>query len=227
MAELSFAGFSSMGNVSAVPCSPFSESIGLTLGEGAAMLVLESERRARGRNARVRARLLGYGLGADAYHPTSGDPTGRPQAAAARNALSMAGLEPTDIDYVNAHGTGTAGNDPVETRALWLLFGNRAADVPVSSLKGALGHTLGAAGAIEAAMTALSVERQIVPPTANFTKGRAGCDLDYVPHAGREKRVRHALSFNFAFGGNNAVLVLGASNVAAPALVRPALPASS
>jgi 3-oxoacyl-[acyl-carrier-protein] synthase II len=208
LAELSFAGFSSMNNVSPSPCAPFSRPIGLTLGEGASMLILERQEEATRRGARVRARIAGYGLTADAYHATSGDPTGRPQVRAARIALAMASVSAGDVDYVNAHGTGTSGNDPVETRSIRLLLGDRASRVPVSSLKGALGHTLGAAGAIEAAITALAIERQVVPPTANFTEPRSGCDLDYVPNRARAANVQHALTFNFAFGGNNAVLAL-------------------
>jgi 3-oxoacyl-[acyl-carrier-protein] synthase II len=216
LAELSFVGFCSMSNVSSAPCAPFSEPVGLTLGEGAAMFILEAEPRAIGRGAAVRARMLGYGLTADAYHPTSGDPSGRPQARAAANAIAMAGLQPSDIGYVNAHGTGTIGNDPVETRAFRQLFGKQADVIPVSSIKGAIGHTLGAAGAIEAAMTSLAVERQYAPPTANFVGARKGCDLDYIPGRARSIEKRYALSLNFAFGGNNAALVIGAASGAPP-----------
>jgi 3-oxoacyl-[acyl-carrier-protein] synthase II len=225
LAELAHAGFASMGNVASQPCSPFSEPVGLSVGEGAAMLVLEREESAERRGATVRARVLGYGLTADAHHPTSGDPTGRPQARAARAALAMAGLAPSDLDYVNAHGTGTAGNDPIETRALRIVLGDDARTVPVSSLKGAVGHTLGAAGAIEASMTALALERQVIPPTANFTTARRGCDLDYVPGSARAAELNHGLSLNFAFGGNNAALVLGRAGAPARARQAPALKA--
>ena len=208
LAELSFAGFSAMGNMSASPCAPFSEPSGLTLGEAAAMLIIEPEDMAVARGARSRARLLGWGLSADAYHPTSGDPSGGPQAKAAQAALTMAGLSAADIGYVNAHGTGTDGNDVLETRLIRRLLGEGAGRVPVSSLKGALGHTLAAAGAIETAMTALAMERQVVPPTANFTRPREGCDLDTVPGTARPHRFKHALTLNFAFGGNNAAVVV-------------------
>lgn len=210
LTEFSFAGFSAMKNVSPAPCAPFSTPPGLTVGEGAALLVLEPGDRAARRGARVYAGLAGYGLTADAYHPTSPDPSARAQVAAAQAALDMAGIGPRDLGYVSAHGTGTAGNDEVESRAITMLLGDRAAEVPVSSLKGALGHTLGAAGAVEAAMTALALHRGVLPPTANFRERRPRCDLDYVPRSARDRRVPYALSLNFAFGGNNAALVLAA-----------------
>lgn len=213
LSEFSFAGFSSMRNVSPTPCAPFSTPVGLTVGEGAAVLVLEPCDRARRRGARGYARLLGYGLTEDAHHPTSPDPSGQQQVRAARMALRMAGLTPEDVGYVNAHGTGTAGNDEVEARAIRMLLGKRADTVPVSSLKGALGHTLGAAGAVEAAVTILAVDRGVLPPTANFVGARARCDLDHVETTARAHRADCALSLNFAFGGNNAAVVVGTTGL--------------
>ena len=208
LSELSFNGFSSMKNVSSQPCAPFSEPIGLSLGEGAAMMVLETLDGALDRGARIYAELVHYSLTTDAYHATSPDPTGQNQRRAVLEALRAAGIAVEDVEYVNAHGTGTAGNDITESRVLGLLFGERRAQVPVSSVKGALGHTLGAAGAIEALITTLAVSRDVVPPTANFVQPRQGCDLDYVPNQARNKRVNVAVSQNFAFGGNNAVVVI-------------------
>jgi 3-oxoacyl-[acyl-carrier-protein] synthase II len=208
LSEFSFAGFSSMKNVSAYPCAPFSEPIGLTTGEGAGMLVLEDMDRALARGARIYAELVHYALSADAYHPTSPDPTAQNQKRAMLEALRCGNIRVDEVDYVNAHGTGTSGNDQTETRVLNMVFGDRAQQIPVSSVKGALGHTLGAAGGVEALVTALSVHHGIVPPTVNFTKAREGCPLDYVPNEGRKQPVTVAVSQNFAFGGNNAVLVL-------------------
>jgi 3-oxoacyl-[acyl-carrier-protein] synthase II len=216
LAELSFAGFSSMGNVAPGPCSPFSHPVGLTVGEGAGMLVLEPAARVGSRGGRPRARLMGYGLSADASHLTSPDPAGHAQAGAAQAALRMAGVAPRDVGYVNAHGTGTAGNDVVESRSIRLVLGEHAGRVPVSSLKGALGHTLGAAGAVEAAVTVLAVERGTLPPTAGFAGARAGCTLDHVAGAARVRPVETALSLNFAFGGNNAAVVVGRAAGAPP-----------
>ena len=208
LSEFSFAGFSSMKNVSAFPCAPFSEPIGLTTGEGAGMLVLEDMDRALERGARIYAELVHYALSADAYHPTSPDPTAQNQKRAMLDALRCANIHVDEVDYVNAHGTGTSGNDLTETRVLSMVFGARVQEIPVSSVKGALGHTLGAAGGLEALVTALAVHHGIVPPTANFTTAREGCPLDYVPNEGRKRPVTVAVSQNFAFGGNNAVLVL-------------------
>lgn len=224
LTELTLAGFSSMNNVSPQACAPFSQPTGLTMGEGAGILVLERDSVAAARRARPRARVMGYGLGCDAHHATSPDPSGKVQVATARTALSMAGLGPDDLDYVNAHGTGTVGNDEVETRSLRILLGERAGRVPVSSQKGALGHTLGAAGGVEAALTVVAVEEGTVPPTANFTGPRPHCDLDYVPGTARPWDIRHALSQNFAFGGNNAALVF--AHPAAPPPAVPAAPAA-
>ncbi|HXE10983.1 MAG TPA: beta-ketoacyl-[acyl-carrier-protein] synthase family protein [Bryobacteraceae bacterium] len=207
LSDFSFAGFSSMKNVSTVPCAPYSEPVGLNTGEAAGMIVLEDLDRALARGAHIYAELAHYALSADAYHATSPDPTGQNQKRALLDALRCAGLSPDDVDYVNAHGTGTMGNDLTESRVLSIVFGQRARSVPVSSVKGALGHTLGAAGGIEALITALAVDRGVIPPTANFREARAGCELDYVPNHARKRPVTVAVSQNFAFGGNNAVLV--------------------
>lgn len=191
---------------SAGGCRPFSaHRSGFVLAEGAAMLVLESEAHARARNATVIAEIVGYGVSNDGTHPLRPDDEG--QALAMSRCLSDAGLTPDDIGYINAHGTGTYVGDRIETSAIKRVFGERAGAVPVSSIKGALGHTIGAAGAIEAAVTALSVQQARVPPTLFFEAGDEQCDLDYVPGAARSlPALQAALSNSFGMGGNNAVL---------------------
>jgi nodulation protein E len=189
-------------------CRPFSKTrSGLVLGEGAAMLVLERREDALARGARVYAEVLGFGMSADAGDITAADADGCRRAIAA--ALKDARANPEDIDYVNAHGTGTLLNDRTETQALRSAFGAHAERLAVSSSKGVLGHSLGAAGALEAAATALALDRQTIPPTANFEEPDPQCDLDFVPNVARDARLTTAISNSFAFGGLNAVLVLG------------------
>ncbi len=211
LAEFSFAGFNSMQNVSSQPCAPFSEPIGLNTGEGAAMLILERMDLALQRGATVYAELLGYALSADAFHQTSPDPSGRSQQRLLSEALTAGGVTKEEVDYINAHGTGTTGNDVTESRALEVFFGDTIAHIPVSSTKGALGHSLGATGAVEAVLTALAVHHGQLPPTVNFTSPRKGCALNYLPNTSQSKKVSVAVSQNFAFGGNNAALVFGHS----------------
>ena len=208
LCEFSFAGFSAMKNVSSDRCAPFSEPVGLSLGEGAAFFILEREDKARERGAHIYARIGGYAFGADAYHPTAPDPSGRNQKRLLREAMDAAGLAPEEVDYINVHGTGTQANDICETNAIRDVFGDLADGLAVSSTKGATGHTLGAAGCVELALTVMAVATGQLPPTANFTSARDGCDLDYVPNVGRTAAIRNAISQNFAFGGNNAALVV-------------------
>jgi len=189
-------------------CRPFSKTrSGLVLGEGAAMLVLEARERALTRGAPVYAEVLGFGMSADAVDITAIDPDGA--ARAMRAALADAKANPEDVDYVNAHGTGTDLNDRIETTALRKAFGPSADRLAVSSSKGVLGHSLGAAGALELAATALAIRQQTIPPTANFEETDPDCNLDFVPNVARDAPVRTAMSSSFAFGGLNAVLVLG------------------
>ena len=209
LTEFTFAGFTAMQNVSPRPCAPFSQPEGLTLGDGAAFIVLERMDRAIARGASIYAEVLGYALTADAYHATAPDPTGQSQRRLLEEALNHAGVETASVDYVNAHGTGTATNDAIESRTLALLFGERMEHVPVSSLKGAVGHMLGAAGALESLATAFAVRDDQVPPSTNFSTPRPGCHLDYVPNRGRPHPIKVAVSQNFAFGGNNAAIVFG------------------
>ena len=188
-------------------CRPFcAQRRGLVLGEGAGMFVLESMEHARARGAEVLAELAGFGLGADAGDIVA--PSAEGAARAMRQALRDAGLRPEDIDYINAHGTGTSLNDATETRAIRQAFGDHAQSLAVSSTKGVHGHALGAAGALELVAVIGALREQVVPPTANFLDPDPACDLDYVPNTARAMRLRAALSNSFAFGGLNAVLAL-------------------
>jgi nodulation protein E len=186
-------------------CRPFSKDRrGIILGEGAGMLVLEPLDAARARGAYIYAELAGAGMSADAYHITQ--PASAGPVRAIRAALQDAGLQPEQIGYINAHGTGTIGNDVTETRAIREVFGAAAEKLPVSSTKSMHGHALGAAGAIEAVATLLAMKHGILPPTANYNERDPECDLDYVPNTARPARVEAALSNSFAFGGLNAVI---------------------
>jgi nodulation protein E len=191
--------------VSPDTCRPFSKDRrGMILGEGAAMMVLEPLEVAQSRGATIYAELTGFGMSSDAHHITQ--PSIEGPARAMRAALEDAGLEPETIGYINAHGTGTPTNDPVETSAIRSLFGQHAERLAVSSTKSMHGHTLGAAGAIEAAATVFALRHGVLPPTANFTEPDPACDLDVVPNCARQSQSEYALSNSFAFGGLNAVL---------------------
>ncbi|MEU6483380.1 beta-ketoacyl-[acyl-carrier-protein] synthase family protein [Streptomyces sp. NPDC046887] len=206
LAELSAYGFSALGALDGEPCSPLSASTGLTLGEGAGFMVLETVERAAARGARVLAELGGYGLSCDGYHQTAPDPSGKGAAAAMAQALDTAGLAPGDVDYLNLHGTGTPANDASEPKALKLLFGQEIP--PASSTKSILGHTLGAAGAVEAVVSTLAIDRGTLPPTVNTRGVASPFGLDIVPDTGRAARPGVVVSNSFAFGGNNASVVL-------------------
>jgi nodulation protein E len=188
-------------------CRPFSKHRrGMILGEGGAMLVLEPLDAALDRGARVYTEIVGFGMSADAHHITQPAAEGAARAIAA--ALRNAGIRPEQVGYVNAHGTGTTVNDPVETEALRLVFREHASRLAVSSTKSMHGHSLGAAGAVEAVATALALHEKFLPPTANFTEPDPACDLDYIPNEARQAEVEYAISNSFAFGGLNAVIVL-------------------
>jgi nodulation protein E len=188
-------------------CRPFSaDRSGLVLGEGAAMLVLEPLEAALARGARPIAEIVGFGMSADACHITQ--PSAEGPARAMRMALRDAGLAPEQIGYINAHGTATEVNDRTETAAIRLVFGAHADHLAISSTKSMHAHTLGAAGAIEAAASALTLANGIIPPTVNYTKADPACDLDVVPNTARTQQVEACLSNSFAFGGLNAVLAL-------------------
>jgi nodulation protein E len=188
-------------------CRPFSrDRKGMVLGEGSAVVVLESLERAKARGAEILGEIVGFGMSSDA-----GDivlPSAEGAAAAMRACLADAKLAPADVGYVNAHGTGTAANDVTETKAIHMVFGEHAKRLAVSSTKSMHGHALGAAGAIELAATIVALRQGFIPPTANFTEADPQCDLDYVPNEARAKQVDVAISNSFAFGGQNAVLAV-------------------
>ena len=180
---------------------------GFVLGEGSACLVLEEFEHAKGRGAKIHAEIIGFGSNCGAYHMVTPNPTGEDSAHAILLALQDSGLQPDEIDYINAHGTSTKWNDLAETKAIKAAFGKRACQIPVSSIKSMIGHTIGAAGAIEAVASCLTLQRSCVPPTVNLRVSDPECDLDYVPHASRQKEVQTVISNSFGFGSNNAVLV--------------------
>jgi len=201
-------GWEALRVLSADTCRPFSRTrSGLVLGEGAAILVLEPLDRAIARDARVYAELRGFGMSADAADIIAPNAAG--SARAMRAALEDARIAEDSIDYINAHGTGTMLNDATETRAIRAVFGTHADRLAISSIKAVLGHGLGAAGALEAAATALAIQHRVMPPTANFEEPDPACNLDVIPNVARERHIRYAMSNSFAFGGLNAVLVLG------------------
>ena len=182
---------------------------GFVLGEGAGVLVLEEEERARHRGAPILAEVVGYAANANAYHLTQPTEDGAPAARCIREALRDAAVDPEKVSYVNAHGTSTPLNDVHETRALKTAFGDRARSVPVSSTKSMTGHLLGAAGSTEAAISVLALRHGVMPPTINQQDPDPECDLDYIPNQAREGRLEVVLSLSFGFGGTNTVLVFG------------------
>jgi nodulation protein E len=191
-------------------CRPFSaDRKGMILGEGSGMVVLEDMERAKARGAHIYAELAGFGMSADAVDMVQ--PSMEGAARTIKAALNAAGMNPDEVDYINAHGTGTPANDPTETKAIRTVFGDAADKVLVSSTKAMHGHALGAAGALELIATLGAMHSGIVPPTINFTEADPACDLDYVPNQARERQVKSAVSNSFAFGGLNAVLALRAA----------------
>ncbi|MFZ0412041.1 MAG: beta-ketoacyl-[acyl-carrier-protein] synthase family protein [Candidatus Acidiferrales bacterium] len=191
-------------------CRPFSKDRrGMILGEGGGMMILEPWDAAQARGAKIYAEICGFGMTSDAHHLTQ--PTVDGPARAMAGALREAGMWPEEIGYINAHGTGTPGNDPVESRAIRAVFGAHADKISISSTKSMHGHALGAAGALEAVATALALHHGILPPTANYNEPDPECDLDYIPNQPRVLRVAAALSNSFAFGGLNAVVAFRAA----------------
>jgi 3-oxoacyl-[acyl-carrier-protein] synthase II len=210
LARLTYGGFNALRSVDPDPCRPFDrERRGLSIGEAAGILVFEEEERARRRGAPILGEFLGYGVTSDAFHMTAPDPSGSAGSRTIRAALESAGVDPADVDYVNAHGTATPQNDSAETAALKAALGDRARKVPVSSIKSMIGHCLCASGAIEAISTVLTVREGRIPPTIHYEHPDPACDLDYVPNEARESPVLVALSNSFAFGGNSSVVVIG------------------
>ena len=214
--EVGIAGFSAMRALSRRNDDPEAASRpfdagrdGFVMGEAGAVVVLEELEHARARGAKIYAELLGYGVSSDAQHITEPDPTGQNPARSMTMAFGDAGVDPGEIDYVNAHGTSTPLGDASETRVLNLALGEEnARKTPVSSTKGATGHCLGAAGAVEAILCTLAVDRGALPPTINYEEPDPACDLDYIPNEAREADVRTAVSNSFGFGGHNATIVI-------------------
>jgi 3-oxoacyl-[acyl-carrier-protein] synthase II len=214
LARMVVAGFNAMGALStrnddpAAASRPFdAERDGFVLGEGGAALILESAEHAARRGAPVLAELTGYATTDDANHMVQPAPGGIGAARAMTLALDTAGLQPGDIDYINAHGTSTPLNEKFETQAIKAAFGDAAYRVPISSTKSMTGHLLGAAGALEAALAILAIRQNIVPPTINQTSPDADCDLDYVPNVARRADIRHVMSNSMGFGGHNVSLI--------------------
>jgi 3-oxoacyl-[acyl-carrier-protein] synthase II len=209
LARLTYGGFNSLRSVDPDPCRPFDrERRGLSIGEAAGILLFEEEERARRRGAPILGEFLGYGVTSDAFHMTAPDPSGAAGARTIRAALDAAGRNAADVDYVNAHGTATPQNDSAETAALKVALGERAREIPVSSIKSMIGHCLCASGAIEAVATVMTVREGRIPPTIHYENPDPACDLDYVPNEARELPVTLALSNSFAFGGNSSVVVI-------------------
>jgi 3-oxoacyl-[acyl-carrier-protein] synthase II len=205
ISELVFVGFDSLQASTPDRCRPFdSERSGMVLGEGAAVLALENLEAAQKRGATILAEVIGYGISTDNFHLTQPDPTGSGARRAMEAALESAGISPGEIDYINAHGTATPFNDAAEGKAIAELFNS----VPVSSTKGMMGHSLGAAGAIEAVISILALRNQFLPPNINFRHGDAGLDLNIVANSARTGNVRTVLSNSFGFGGTNASLIM-------------------
>ena len=205
LCRLTYSGFNVLQAVDPEPCAPFSSTRkGITLGEGAAYLVLERWDDAVARGATILAELSGYGASCDAHHPTAPAEDGRGAEAAMRAALAEGSMTADDVDYINAHGTGTLLNDSAETRAIVAAVGT---DTPVSSSKSFFGHTLGASGGIEAVVTVLALLDQLAPPTLRLNTSAADCTLDYVPHTPRPMPMSNVLSNTFGFGGSNVSLL--------------------
>ena len=212
--SLGIGGFNAMRALSTAnddptgACRPFDKMrTGFVMGEGAAVLVLESREHAENRGARIYAELAGYGTTGDAYHLVAPDPEGSGAASAMRLALEDAQIQPQEVDYINAHGTGTQLNDPIETKAIVHTFGEAAYKLAVSSTKSVTGHLLGGASAVEAAITLMAMQHNMLPPTINLTTPDPECDLDYVPLTARPAEIRVAMSNGFGFGGHNASIV--------------------
>jgi 3-oxoacyl-[acyl-carrier-protein] synthase II len=210
LSRITYATFNALGAVDPEFCKPFDKNRrGISLGEGAGILILESLSHARRRGAQIHGELLGYGVSCDAYHMTAPDPQASGAARCMRTALQDAGVPPERVDYINAHGTATPANDRMETRGIKDVFGKNAYQIPVSSTKSMTGHTLGAAGAMEGVVSVLGIVHGFIPPTIHLTAPDPECDLDHVVEGSRDLEVNIVLSNSFAFGGNNTSVVFG------------------
>jgi 3-oxoacyl-[acyl-carrier-protein] synthase II len=211
LALLTFGGFNALKVMDPEACRPFDRArAGMNIGEGAAVLVLEEMHSARRRGARIYAEVAGHSLTCEAFHPTSPEPDGRAIAATMARALSDAKVDADAVEHVNAHGTATPHNDRAESRGIRLLFGAAGRRLPVTSIKSMVGHTLGASGGVEAAVSALSVYHGVIPPTIHHHETDPECDVDVVANEAREAPLRCVVSTSLAFGGNDAAVVLKA-----------------
>lgn len=211
LARLTFTGFNLLRLMDPEPCRPFDRSrAGMNIGEGAGVLVLEELEHARRRGAPVHAELAGHALACEAFHPTAPEPEGRAITTVVSLALGAARISADDVDHVNAHGTATPQNDIAEARGLIGVFGDRVMRVPVTSIKGMVGHCLGASGAVEAAVLALTVSRGVIPPTIHHEETDAECPIDVVANQPRETRVCCGVSTSLGFGGNDSAIVMRA-----------------
>jgi 3-oxoacyl-[acyl-carrier-protein] synthase II len=207
--RVAFTGFARLGSVAPERCQPFDQGRrGILVGEGAGIVVLEPLEAALARRAPILAEMLGYAISSDGHHMTAPDPQGDGISRAVGLAMESAGIAPTEVDYINAHGTGTPVNDKVETLAIKRVFGPHAYELCVSSTKSMMGHTMGAASAIEAITCVLALQDGVVPPTIHYDTPDPDCDLDYVPNAARKRSIAVALNNAIAFGGNNSCVVL-------------------
>jgi len=211
LSRLTYSGFNLLRLMDAAPCRPFDRSrAGMNIGEGAGILVLEDFDRARRRGAAIYAELAGHSLACEAFHPTAPEPEGKPVAAVVSLALQDAGIDASDVEHINAHGTATPQNDAAESRGFRRVFGDRAAGIPVTSIKSMVGHCLGAAGAVEAAALALTIARGAIPPTINHRETDADCAVDVVANEARDGKIRCAVSTSLGFGGNDSAIVMRA-----------------
>lgn len=209
LSQLTFSGFNALKLMDPVACRPFDRArAGMSIGEGAAILVLETLERARRRGAVVYGEIAGYGLSCEAFHPTAPEPDGRAVSDVIARALRDARVDAGEVDHISAHGTATPQNDRAEARGFRLTLGARARRVPVTSIKSMIGHCLGAAGGLEAAVLALSVARGVIPPTINHTETDPDCAVDVVANSAREQTVRCGVSTSLAFGGNDSAVVI-------------------
>lgn len=210
LCRITYAAFNALKAVDPQYCKPFDrQRQGLSLGEGAGVMILEALEHARERGVPILAELLGYGVSCDAHHMTAPDPEGSGAVRCMTAALEDAGAHPGQVDHINAHGTATPANDRMETRAIRQVFGKRAEAIPVSATKSMTGHTLGAAGAIEGVICALAISRCFIPPTIHLRDPDPECDLDFVTGGSRQAAVDVVLSNSFAFGGNNTAVLFG------------------
>lgn len=214
MCEFTFAGFNSLQAVTQALCRPFDKNRdGLALGEGAGILLLEEMSHALSRNADIIAEIIGYGESSDAFHMTAPEPNGNGASLALSRALNSAGISAGDVDYINAHGTGTLYNDAMEARAIQKVFGSASKNIPVSSVKSMIGHLLGGAGTVEAVAAIMAMNEGILPPNINYKTPDPECCLNIVDKSGQKASIKRVVSNSFGFGGANAVIVLQAGNL--------------